>query len=361
MTTNPDTTISFTDETDYTQQGDTYGAAQINEQNAKINDLDSNAYRQTDTAETSLADNDYVPFYDASASAKRKVLVSKFKEFLLGAFAPKVHDSNSAGTYGAATGSKFGHVKLSDSYTSSGGAASSSVGASSQAVYDAYRNRAPVNHASSDTTYGRGNASQYGHVKLSDSFSRSDGGAANGVGASSQAVNGVYNTLQNNVSGLDSRITDNTVGIGSIISELTANSNRIYMDYKNGKYGYNTSANRGADTFHPFNSIETGTLQIIVPGDTYTVNLGYRPARVWAYIDLSANGQYHTIIFDPVISTTTYIWMGCRPSGPADFWISIDEPLGQAATLGTFNVTDNGFTVNTNYYGGTLYYCASST
>ena len=26
------------------------------------------------------------------------------------------------------------------------------------------------------------------------------------------------------------------------------------MDYKNGKYGINTSANRGADTFIPFNS-----------------------------------------------------------------------------------------------------------
>ena len=34
------------------------------------------------------------------------------------------------------------------------------------------------------------------------------------------------------------------------------------MDYKNGKYGYNTSSNRGADTFHPFSGYEylgTGT------------------------------------------------------------------------------------------------------
>lgn len=41
--------------------------------------------------------------------------------------------------------------------------------------------------------------------------------------------------------------------------ELTANGTRIYLDYKDGKYGYNTDALRGADTFSPFSS-----------GDEYT-------------------------------------------------------------------------------------------
>lgn len=35
---------------------------------------------------------------------------------------------------------------------------------------------------------------------------------------------------------------------------MVANSNHFYFDYKNGKYGYNTSPNRGADTFFPFKS-----------------------------------------------------------------------------------------------------------
>lgn len=39
-------------------------------------------------------------------------------------------------------------------------------------------------------------------------------------------------------------------------NQLTANNNSIYMDYKNGKYGINTSANRGADTFIPFKGYE---------------------------------------------------------------------------------------------------------
>ena len=43
---------------------------------------------------------------------------------------------------------------------------------------------------------------------------------------------------------------------------MIANSNHFYFDYKNGKYGYNTNPNRGADTFVPFSNAEqqTGSL-----------------------------------------------------------------------------------------------------
>lgn len=50
---------------------------------------------------------------------------------------PSAHAATST-TYGGATASNYGHVKLSDSYTTSAGTASSSIGASSKAVYDAY-------------------------------------------------------------------------------------------------------------------------------------------------------------------------------------------------------------------------------
>ena len=35
---------------------------------------------------------------------------------------------------------------------------------------------------------------------------------------------------------------------------MSANSNHFYFDYKDGKYGYNTDPNRGADSFVPFKS-----------------------------------------------------------------------------------------------------------
>ena len=39
-----------------------------------------------------------------------------------------------------------------------------------------------------------------------------------------------------------------------INNQLSANNNEFYFDYQNGKYGYNTDPNRGADTFNPFKS-----------------------------------------------------------------------------------------------------------
>ena len=45
-----------------------------------------------------------------------------------------------------------------------------------------------------------------------------------------------------------------SVALSTLEDELTANGQRIYLDYKDGKYGYNTDALRGADTFSPFRS-----------------------------------------------------------------------------------------------------------
>lgn len=52
---------------------------------------------------------------------------------------------------------------------------------------------------------------------------------------------------------------DITKDITEIQNELTANNTKLYFDYKDGKYGYNTDPKRGADTFNPFKS-----------GDEYT-------------------------------------------------------------------------------------------
>lgn len=42
--------------------------------------------------------------------------------------------------------------------------------------------------------------------------------------------------------------------IDELNSSLTANNNKFYFDYQDGKYGFNTDPNRGADTFSPFSS-----------------------------------------------------------------------------------------------------------
>lgn len=49
----------------------------------------------------------------------------------------------------------------------------------------------PVNHASSETKYGTGNSSNYGHVKLSDA-TNSTSGASGGIAATPAAVKAAY-------------------------------------------------------------------------------------------------------------------------------------------------------------------------
>lgn len=57
--------------------------------------------------------------------------------------------------------------------------------------------KSPVDHASTETIYGQGNGSEFGHVKLSDVYSSiiSGANAAGGVGASQNALYNLYNGL----------------------------------------------------------------------------------------------------------------------------------------------------------------------
>lgn len=163
-------------------------------------------------------------------------------------------------TYGGGTASNYGHVKVSDSYTSSAGAAASSIAASSKAVYDAYTalvakftdgsvtkvgtanmggsytpvylaagvptegsECAPKSHASTSSTYGKGSTSNYGHVKISDNYTSSAGAASAAVAASSKAVYDVYNYALN-------RITYGTSDMTAGTSALTTGN--VYLVYE---------------------------------------------------------------------------------------------------------------------------------
>lgn len=63
------------------------------------------------------------------------------------------------------------------------------------AVCDLQNCKAPLNHASCDTTYGVGSASDYGHLKISDTFTSCVGSAADGVAASQKALYDAYTCL----------------------------------------------------------------------------------------------------------------------------------------------------------------------
>lgn len=72
------------------------------------------------------------------------------------------------------------------------------------------------------------------------------------VTTNTNSINSHTNTLNSHTSS----INNHTSRIGTLENEFTANGKRIYLDYKNGKYGINTAAGRGADTFIPFNNLD---------------------------------------------------------------------------------------------------------
>lgn len=113
--------------------------------------------------------------------------------------APKMHAATDL-TYGGATGTKYGHVKLSDTYATSeaNSAAANSVGASQNALYNAWNNlnsgKAPNNHAVNAATYGKGSSTLYGHVRVSDTYTTSSNDAAEA--ATRRALYNAYTALK---------------------------------------------------------------------------------------------------------------------------------------------------------------------
>ena len=136
-------------------------------------------------------------------------------------YAPKVHTAITGATYGAASTAQYGHVRMASGFGDSGAdvAMPISLGASLNSRVaeleegggggGAGGDYAPVNHASSATTYGVGSESQYGHVKLSSNV---DTQAGTGVAL---AQSGGY--------ALNQQITQLKAQIESLQSQLTAN------------------------------------------------------------------------------------------------------------------------------------------
>lgn len=104
--------------------------------------------------------------------------------------------ASTSNTYGVGNSSSYGHLKLSASTSSTSGT-SSGIAATPSAVkaaYDLANGKAPTSHASSSTTYGIGNGLYYGHVSLSDSLDMGTD-ADYGIAATPMAVKTVYMQL----------------------------------------------------------------------------------------------------------------------------------------------------------------------
>lgn len=91
-------------------------------------------------------------------------------------------------------------------------------------------------------------------------------GLSYSLGAVIEDINSnIKPTLEEIIDSVDELDSETT----TLENQLTANNTPIYLDYHDGKYGYNTDPNRGADTFNPFNEGGGGTPFEIVMNRVY--------------------------------------------------------------------------------------------
>lgn len=86
-------------------------------------------------------------------------------------------------------------------------------------------NKAPIDHSSTTTTYGTGSIANYGHVKLSDSYTSSEGAASASVAASSKAVADAYAEINSN-------LIEKTV---SVWTSIETNASGVVCKMKNNR------------------------------------------------------------------------------------------------------------------------------
>ena len=109
------------------------------------------------------------------------------------------------------------------------------------AIQTQLENKAPKSHAASGTTYGQGNASNYGHAKLSDTYASSVSGAnaAGGVAASQNALYNAYNALNTNKFAASN--VASTWGSGTLNSTYVSSGGAFdYVRQKCGSYAITT-------------------------------------------------------------------------------------------------------------------------
>lgn len=89
-------------------------------------------------------------------------------------------------------------------------------------VHPSDTSRAPVSHATTATTYGKGTSSNYGHVKLSDSTTATTAAASGGTAATPKAVSDALAAAKTYADGLDTGVSNVTVDGISVVTNGVA-------------------------------------------------------------------------------------------------------------------------------------------
>lgn len=135
-------------------------------------------------------------------------------------------------------------------------------------AYTELAKKAPTGHASTTTTYGASSGSNYGHTKLSDNYTSSAGAAASGIGASSEAVYNCYNELNSKLGGLSFGIDgDGNYGYygadGSLIPFSSFGGFEAVVSFMDGKISSTSNAGFTTTVREEWAEKYSGYLQIV--------------------------------------------------------------------------------------------------
>ena len=209
----------------------------------------------------------------------------------------------------------------------------------STAIQEALNDKAPTNHASGATTYGVGNASNYGHLKLSDSTT-STSSTSSGIAATPKAVKTISDTLSTEISDrqaadneLKAKFTDlKTVAFTGSYTDLSnkptsmQNPNSLTLTMNGSATNYNGASSASKSWYAP-TSAGTAGYSLIGSGSG---------APVWKQPPYAVCGDSPSISDRRVSITNFKLVTGAR------VLVKFSYPYASTATTVTLNVNGTG-------------------
>ena len=132
--------------------------------------------------------------------------------------------------------------------------------------------------------------------------------------------------------------------VNNLSSELTVNGTKFYFDYQDGKYGYNTSASRGASTFSPFGNFDPMNARHLVGDGGPIVINNVKRALIIHY---SFDSEYGAVAYRGAMKI--YYKDGNN--------FTLRSQQGDHTRLGYSGVTDSSVTLTFDSWGILLHQC----
>lgn len=138
-------------------------------------------------------------------------------------------------------------------------------------------------------------------------------------------------TISGGLTNLNTRVTTAQNGVTNLQSQLQASGTNFYFDYKNGKYGWNSSSARGAGTFHPFSSDLTLSIYFSLSGSGRNA---------------SSSGSYHSNQTIGLSTSSYFQYTDTANARIKNYTTSGNVSVSHSGSIWTFSLNANSSAVD---------------